>query len=249
MMPDPNLPNDDAAANNLSTLQKWLDEQTAGLRTNRDTILAEKREAERKAQELADQWKGLDPAKVRTILAKFEGDEEMKLIAEGKFDEVINRRTENLRRGLEAERDAARAKIDEQNSKLGQKTDRIKSLTIDAEVRQLALAMNPPMDPRALGDAIRAAREIFTLNDEDAPVAKRSDGSPIIGKDGKSPLGLAEWLQSTFEAGKTLWWGASSGGGSNGGVHGGNKKPAIDLDKMSARQKLSIGLAQANESA
>jgi hypothetical protein len=235
-------------ASDLAVLQKWADEQTQGLRTNRDTILAEKREAERKAQELADTWKGLDPAKVRTILAKFDGDEEMKLIAEGKFDEVINRRTEHLRKGLEAERDAARGKIDELSGKLGQKTDRIKSLVIDSQVRELGLAMDPPVDARGMGDAIRAARDIFTLNDDDAPVAKRPDGSPIIGKDGKSPLSVVEWLQATFEGGKTLWWGSSSGGGSTGGAGGGNKKKTdADIEKLSPRQKLSLGLAMASE--
>ena len=237
-------------AANLSILQKWADEQTAGLRGNRDQILAEKRTAEQKAADLAKQWEGLDSTKVRAILAKFDGDEEMKLIAEGKFEDVINLRTENLRKGLESERDAARGKIDELAGVLSRKTDRIKALVIDSEVRQLALAMDPPIDPRALGDAIRAARDIFTLNDEDAPLAKRPDGSPIIGKDGKSPLGITEWLQSTFETGKTLWWGASSGGGSNSGAGGGGKKKTdADIEKLSPRQKLGLGLAIARESA
>ena len=250
-MSDKNDNSNDPTTESYKTLQTWLDSQVSGLKANRDAILGEKGQLEQKLREQAEQWKGLDPAKVRALMSKFENDEELKLIGEGKFEEVIQRRTENLRRGLESERDAARTRITELEETVGRKTNSIKSLTIDAQVREIGLSMDPPIDSRALGDAIRAAREIFTLNDEDAVIARRADGSPIIGKDGKSPLGLAEWLKTTFETGKTLWWGSSSGGGANGsgGVRDGKKHDAAALDKMSPRQKLLVGLASDDRAA
>lgn len=228
----------------LSALQKWHDEQTAGLRGNRDAILHEKREAERILAEEREKWKGLDPERVKLILNKFENDEEMKLIEAGKFEEVIEKRTENLRRSLEAERDAAREKVTELENLLHGKDETITVLKVDSQVRELGLAMDPPMDPRGLGDAIRAARSIFRLNGENVPVALREDGkTPIIGKDGKTPLGIEEWLQTTFETGKTLWWGQSSGGGATGGGEGGRGKDFDKdaIEKMSPRQKLVAG--------
>lgn len=233
---------DDAAA--LAAFQKWHDEQTAGLRGNRDAILGEKREAEKLLAEEREKWKGLDPERMKLILNKFENDEEMKLIEAGKFDEVIEKRTENLRRSLEAERDAARKKVEELEGLLHGKDETITVLKVDSQVREIGLEMDPPMDPRGLGDAIRAARGIFRLNGENLPVALREDGqTPIIGKDGKTPLGIEEWLKTTFETGKTLWWGQSSGGGATGGGDGDRGKDlnAADIEKMSPRQKLVAG--------
>jgi hypothetical protein len=237
---------DDAAK--YAQLQTWLDDQVAGLRGNRDTILGEKRDLERQFNEFRAQWNGLDPESVRNILAKFEGDEEMKLIKDGKFEDVIKMRTENMRKGLEAERDAARDRVTELEDMVVGKDETITVLMVDSQVRELGLAMDPPMDPKGLGDAIRAARGIFRLNGQNEPVALREDGqTPIIGKDGKTPLGIGEWLQTTFETGKTLWWGQSSGGGATGGGEDakGGKLDADAIEKMSSRQKLATGFAEA----
>lgn len=239
---------DDDAAVKLAALQAWHDEQTAGLRGNRDTILQEKRDADAALVEEKARWAGLDPESVRSLLAKFEDDEEAKLIKDGNFEEVIKMRTENMRTGLEAERDAARTRIEELEGALSGKDEAITVLKVDSQVRELGLAMDPPMDPLGLGDAIRAAREIFRLDGENHPVALREDGStPIIGKDGKTPLGIDEWLHTTFELGKTLWWGHSSGGGATGGGEGGGKdKLAADaIEKLSPRQKLQAGWDEA----
>ncbi len=236
------VPEDDAAK--LARLQAWHDEQTMGLRGNRDTILLEKREADRKLAELTAQWSGMDPERVKQLVAKFDNDEEMKLIEAGDFEKVVERRTENMRTGLEAERDAARGKVTELEELLSGKDETITVLKVDSQVRELGLGMNPPMDPKGLGDAIRAARTIFRLSEENVPVALREDGTtPIIGKDGKTPLGIEEWLQATFESGKTLWWGSSSGGGAAGGGDGDGDKSrnAEDIEKMSPRQKLQAG--------
>lgn len=233
----------DPAAEGLAALAKWHETETAGLRGNRDAILEEKRGVEKRLADLEATWKGFDPESVKAILAKFENDEEMKLIKEGKFEQVIEMRTENMRKGLEAERDAARGKVTELEGLLSGKDETITVLKVDSQVRELGLAMDPPMDPRGLGDAIRAARAIFKLNEENLPVALREDGTPIIGKDGKTPLGIEEWLKSTFESGKTLWWGHSSGGGATGGGDGerGSKHDAEAIEKMSPRQKLQLG--------
>lgn len=229
----------------IGQLQTWLDEQTAGLRGNRDTILGEKRTVETELRQLKEQWAGFDPEGVKALLDKFNNDEEAKLIKEGKLEDVVELRTENMRKGLEAERDAARTRVTELEGLLTGKDETITVLMVDSQVRELGLAMDPPMDPLGLGDAIRAARTIFRLNGDNSPIALREDGqTPIIGKDGKTPLGIDEWLHTTFETGKTLWWGHSSGGGATGGGEGGEGKNDLDakaIEQMSPRQKLLSG--------
>ena len=226
-----------------AVLQNWLAEQTAGLRGNRDTILKEKQTAEEKLLALKDQWKGLDPERVRQLVTRFENDAEMKLIEEGKIDEVIAMRTENLRTEMETRLTAATGKIDEQDSLLGRKNDTIASLVIDAKVREIGATMDPPLETLAVPDAIRAARDVFSLGEDDQPVARNTEGAPVIGKDGRTPLGIEEWLQTAFEGEKTLWWPGSNGGGSTGSGDGNRSRgKEIDPDTLSSRQKLEFGL-------
>lgn len=228
----------------LKALAKWGDELTAGLKGNRDTIKAEKADLQKKFDELTAKWGDLDPEKVTAVMTRLDNDEEMKLISEGKLEDVVERRTESMRKDFSTRLEAATKKIDELNSSLGARSETLKRLTIDSKIREGGLAMETPIDVKAISDAIRAGRDIFSLDEEDNVIALREDGSPIIGKDGKTALGIDEWLATTFAEGKTLWWGASSGGGAMGGGEGGGKGPDADaVEKMSPRQKLGIGLA------
>src|SRR4030042_6836621 len=78
-------------------LDKNLVENIKGLKSALDK---EKISAKTKEKELTDfraQYVGIDPVKIRELQAKFEGNEEAQLIAAGKIDEVINKRTEKWR--------------------------------------------------------------------------------------------------------------------------------------------------------
>ena len=126
-------------AEKLAELQKWLDDQTAGIRGNRDTILEEKRGVVEELRQLKDLWKGLDPERVRNIIAKFENNEEMKLIEAGEFEKVIEMRTENMRKGLEAKLGAATDRITELEGLLTGKDETITVLKVDSQVREIGI--------------------------------------------------------------------------------------------------------------
>jgi len=79
---------------------------TEGLETNRDTILAEKRELSNQlklSEEAAKKFEGLDIAKIRTMIDAVNQSDEAKLISEGKIDEVIAARTSSVKAGYEAQ--------------------------------------------------------------------------------------------------------------------------------------------------
>lgn len=74
-------------------IDKAVNDQVSGLKAKRDELLG-------KLKEQGDNLKrfeGIDPDTVKGMLKRFENDEEAKLIADGKIDEVINKRTERLR--------------------------------------------------------------------------------------------------------------------------------------------------------
>ena len=160
-------------------------------------------------QEIEKMFEGYDIENVKALMNRAANDEETRLIAEGKMDEVINRRTERLRKDNEK-------KVEELNSRLNvaeQKSNRFKDKVLSGAVRDEALKAG--ILPEAMDDIVLRARQLFVLNDEGEVQAM--DGEEVVfGKDGKSPLSLSEWLEDTREKAPHLWPRASGSNGSGG---------------------------------
>lgn len=78
-------------------IDKQVNEQVVGLKAKNSELLGKLKEQ----NENLKRFEGIDPEQVKGILQRFDNDEEAKLIAEGKIDEVINKRTERLRHDVE----------------------------------------------------------------------------------------------------------------------------------------------------
>ena len=76
-------------------IQKLIDQQVAGLKSKNSELLGKVKEYGEKFK----QYEGIDPDAVRSILQRFSDDEEAKLIASGKIDEVLTKRTERMKQG------------------------------------------------------------------------------------------------------------------------------------------------------
>lgn len=68
-----------------------VDKEVAGLRNKNHELLGKLK----RQQEMLKPWEGLDPDKVRGLVQKMSEDEETRLIAEGKVDEVVQRRVQD----------------------------------------------------------------------------------------------------------------------------------------------------------
>ena len=87
-------------------IDKAVNDQVSGLKAKRDELLG-------KLKEQGDNLKrfeGIDPDTVKGMLKRFENDEEAKLIADGKIDEVLNKRTERLRGDVDKQLKEAKSK-------------------------------------------------------------------------------------------------------------------------------------------
>ncbi len=219
-----------------------IEASVTGLKAKNGEILGENRTLKDDLRKLKDTWGDLDPEAVKALLTRIDEDEETRLIAEGKADEVIARRTDALRRDLDAKITAGATRIGELETVIEAKDNRIMELVIDSKIRTAAGSLEGFL-PSAVEDAIMLSRNIFGLDDEGSPVARDSEGVIQMGKDGKLPLSPAEWLEGMRE-GRPHWWGVSAGGGAQGsGVGGSEKTAAAALEKMSAREKLSAGMS------
>lgn len=231
---DLNDPADKAAIDEAvkAAVTSAVAEATSGLKSNRDTILAEKKTLEDKMKELNSQFEGVDPKLVKSLYERIKNDEETKLISEGKLDEVLNRRTDSMKKDFEARLTQSQTRGDtlEQGEKaLKQKMN---DLVIEGIVRQAAVETG--VVPAAIEDAIYRAKKVFLLDESFVPMAKDANGAPILGKDAKTPISAKEWLESMKEK-SPHWFPGSTGAGAGGGGKGGLGGAVHVLSREDAR--------------
>lgn len=196
-----------------SLIDAAVEQHAAGLKAKNEELLAEKRDIKAKYDKLSGQIEGLDIEAVKNFMAKAGQDEEARLMAEGKIDEVVDKRTERLRaehaRQLQAEKDRADA-AERASASLKERAlaDAIRSAASKAG----ALA-------EAADDFVFRSRGQFAFDESGDVVAVDRDGRAIYGKDGKTPMSPLEWAESLRETAPHLWpWAAGAGApGNNGG--------------------------------
>lgn len=180
-----------------------------------------------KFKETSDKLKsfdGIDPTAVRTILQRFSEDDEAKLIAEGKIDEVLSKRTERMKSSYDKDLQAAKAEADRHASR----TEKFASRVLKGEV--IGAASDAGVHKFAMEDAMLAASRDFELDDEGNPVAKEGR----FGKNGQ-PLTLSEWFGEMKET-RPHWFPATASG--SGAGHGqGSGGNASNRSKMSSKDK------------
>lgn len=168
------------------------------------------------------QFEGIDPEAVRGILQRFSDDEEAKLIASGKIDEVLNKRTERMKSSYEKETAKERQAREAAEQRAAQFSRRVLENGIRAEATAAGI------HPHAIDDAILRASSLFALDDEGNPAA----GEGVFGKDG-NPLTLKEWLAEMKDKAPHWWPATASGGGSQPSGQQRNSKGDFGGDKAS----------------
>ena len=235
------MPNDDPNAGGTGTppqitpdnpdvaklIQAAVQEATSGLAANKEEILGEKKALQEKLDAMGKQWEGLDPEAVRTIMNRLENDEETKLLAEGKTDEVIARRTERLQADHAKQIEKLQAAIDERDTSLSTAQKQVKQLTVSHSLQKAASELG--LIPSAIDDALARAMNVFQVDDKGG-LTVQENGATVYGKDGKSPMTPSEWLETMKEK-APHWFPAPSGGGANGGAGGKGGKHQITREQ------------------
>lgn len=222
-----------------SILDKAIQEATSGLAANKDEILGEKKVLQTQLEEMQKTWGSYDPEAVKNIMTRLENDEEAKLLAEGKTDEVIERRTERLKADHAKQLANLEAKIAELSGSYEGAQGQVKKLMVEGNLRQAASELG--LVPSAVEDALARAMNVFSVGEDGKLLAENESGT-IYGKDGKTPITPAEWLSDMKE--KAPHWfpapqggGAGGGNGKGGGAHTISRADARDVQKYQAAKK------------
>lgn len=184
--------------------------ETEGLKATNEKLKQEKTAL----TESAKAFEGLDPEEVKRVMDLFANNEEAQLIKDGKFEELVAKKTDRMQRehakvvekmtaqitALTQERDAGQGKLSE--------------LVIGTKIRDAATKAE--ILPSAIDDALYRGRSVFQVDAETGePVALDGAGTPQLSKDGKSRLSIGEWVESMKDD-APHWWATSSGGGAGG---------------------------------
>lgn len=181
-----------------------VDSEVAGLKTKNTELLGTMAQQREKLA----QFEGLDPAALKAMKDRLDQDEDVKLLAEGKKNEVIEKYTQRMRAEHQVQLEAAAEQVKAE----AQRADIYKSAVLDNQIR----AVTAGMHPGAVEDALLHARTIFSLDAKGKAVKLDSEGRPELGKDGSTAFSPAEWIETQKEL-KPHWFPAgSSGSGSNG---------------------------------
>lgn len=152
---------------------------TLGLKNKNTELLGSLRTTKTELDGFKSQFEGLDIAAVKGLLTKVGQDEETKLIAEGKLDEVITRRTERLRTDYDTKLAAEKARADKAEQFAAKYSDKVLADSIRAA------AIKAGALPEAAEDIILRARGTFKLSEDGEAIATDRDGEVVYGKDGK----------------------------------------------------------------
>lgn len=226
------LPEEKAAALKEALAAKAkevVDKEVTGLKTKNSELLGQNKTFKSELEQLKGQFEGFDVDAVKTLLQRASQDEETKLIAEGKIDEVVSKRTERLRGDYDKQLQAEREAREKAEAFANRFRDKVLADSI-REAAQKAGAL-----PEASDDIILRARNTFQLNEDGQPVAVDADGEVIYGKDGKTPLTPLEWAESLREAAPHLWPRAVGAGPTGDkGAKGAKKRSDMSTEEAAA---------------
>lgn len=195
--------------------QAELDEHIAGLKAKNAELLGNQKKLKQsvnEANERLQQFDGIDPEAVQAILKRFSDDEEAKLIAEGKVDEVLNKRTERMQQAHEKEIAKLNKQLEQAQERAAKFTDRV----LADEIR--AAGSETGIHKAAFEDAIYRAKGAFEVNEDGDIVAKEG----VLDSSGK-PLTPKAWFEDMKEK-APHWFPAPQGGGLGNGTGGGGGK-------------------------
>jgi len=196
-----------------AAVAKAVDTATTGLKSKNDELLT--KVSDSKAALKA--WEGLDPEAVRGVLSKFENDEELKLISEGKHSEAWDRRLEKVNATHQSQID----QVTTSNTTLSTQLEASQSQVRDLLVNQQAISsfISEKGLDTATADVVLRAKGAFVI-EEGVPIARDAKGEIIRGKEG--PITIAEWVTSLKETAPHLFPGSQGAGtgGSTGGQGG-----------------------------
>jgi len=194
--------------------------KVGGLKSALDKERGEKDKAAKEFKALKDKIGDMDPEKAREALKRIQELEDKKLLDEGKVEELIQARTDRMKKDHESQVTAFQTQLKEKDTRISTLGGRLRTLVLDGSIRDEALKAG--VKPEHVEDVISrmTMRGIdgvrWDLEDDEKIVAKAGDQIKF-GKDATKPMPIGEGLELLREK-VPGFFAASSGGGAQSGA-------------------------------
>lgn len=181
------------------TFQKKLDETVEGLKSKNDELLDEKKQLQEKFKNIED------PTEALEALNFFKENEDAQLIKEGKYDELIERKTTTMREEYDTTIKELTTKVEELTGTSTKYKNLFQSKTIDDAVT--AAAREAGVVDAAIPDIVNRARTVFSLNADEKTVEARDDKGELVrtNDDKKDILTTKLWVDSLKNDSHHYW--------------------------------------------
>ncbi|MCP4149819.1 MAG: hypothetical protein GY757_18890 [bacterium] len=205
--------------------EKWcLDFEGAGklteFRANNRKMKAEIDGLKKNAEKFVD----IDPEKYAEYQQKIQDIEDKKLIEAGQLDEVVEKRTDRMRKDYDSRVAGFKDRTETAEKLVGGLKDQLSVLTIDNAITS-TIGNIAQVKKGAMGLVTLQARAIWSVNDKGQPVATRDDGTALYGPNG-DPITIKEWTEKLVKDAPYLFE-PSQGSGSMGS---GNTTSGREID-------------------
>ena len=196
-----------------AALPTAIDIATKELRTKNEQLIGEKRAI----QEKMKPFEGLNIDVLKNLQTKIDTDEEMKLLSEGKTDEVFNRRFQKVRNDFDSKVADLTKEAEVSKTRELAATSLAEKTIVEINLRRAAEQAG--VLPQAIDDVIRRGDGLFKVENDGTVIQKDKDGN-IVTIDGKNAIpGI--WLEKLKETSPHYWPG--SVGTQQTGGSGGNR--------------------------
>src|SRR5690554_8172390 len=227
--------NDEQRQKILDAAKAAHESDVAGLKAKRDELL----DAQRKLKDDIKRFEGIDPERARKLEQMLAENEEAKLIADGKIDELVNKRLSREQATWQSQLEAK----DAEAQKLQKQIEALQGATIASGIASAAAKAG--LAPTAIEDAQLIAKHSGWAVEDGQPVLRNGE-EVVRGKDG--PITFDEWLESQRET-RPHWFPSPKGAGSLGNKSGGQlsdnpwKKESFNLSQQGRLIKENPALA------
>lgn len=203
-----------------SAVKAAAEAQVAGLKTKNEEILSKLDEAKK----TLSKFEGIDPVKMKSMMEHLDNSEEARLIAEGKIDDVIQKRADKIQNQfndqiLELTNTSESLKGENQSLK-----SEIQQMIVGNELRRAAIKAG--VLPEALDDVLLRGNGVFQIDEHREVVARDRDGNLVKMEDGK--LLNADRFVESLRKTNPYYWPASQSSSARGSM-GSSRNPTDQI--------------------
>ena len=180
-----------------TTLQSEIDKATSGLKASHSKLLDEKKKLQERFQGITN------PEEALQALKLISENEEMQMIRDGKFDEVVQRRLSTKLTEFEEQTKELNTKLEMNEVSSAKYKGMYVDLIIDNNIRKAAAKAG--VLPAALEDVLNKGRNLFSVADDEKSVESRDHNGKLRKTEDEKVLTPENWIEGLKKTSPHYW--------------------------------------------